>query len=236
MKKQTLQKFIEKYYLAGAVETVLWKSDSTLECDFVNETQDLVGKACMLQNKLPAGKIGVYKTSQFTKILTALNDDIDIKFEGDPNQLYAISVNDTKTKAKFMLADPSVIKKAPEIKATPEWDIEININDSFISDFNKVRNALPEASIFAILSNGNKVNFVINYSTINSTRLSFECDATKISDMPATAFNADLFKEVLNANKGMTGTLKVSSKGLMKLEFSDTEFATSYFLVKQQIN
>jgi hypothetical protein len=236
MKKTTLEKFISKYYLAGAVESVIWKSNGSLECDFVNETQDLVGNIKLHTNPMNAGNIGIYRTAQLSKILTALDDEIDVKFDGESTQLYSISLNDKKTKAKFMLADPSVIKKAPDLKSLPDWDVELDITDEFISNFSKARNALPEANNFAILTSGSVLNFVINYSTINTNRITFECQTTKLSDMAATAFNADLFKEILSANKGMTGKLKVSSKGLMKIDFSDSEFAVSYFMVKQQIN
>jgi hypothetical protein len=236
MKKVTLENFISKYYLAGAVESVIWKSNGSLDCDFVNETQDLVGKVSLTTNSIDKGNIGVYKTAQLSKLLTALDSDIDVKLDGDTNQLHSISLSDKSRKAKFMLADPSVIKKAPDIKSLPEWEVEMDVNDAFISDFIKSRNAVPDATNFAIVTAGNKVQFVINYSTINTNRVTFECDGTKVSDIPAIAFKADLFKEVLVANKGMKGTLKASSKGLMKLDFTDGEFTTSYFLVKQTIS
>ena len=236
MNKTTIEKFINKYYLAGAVESVIWKSNGNLSCDFVNETQDLVGNVELSDNSIEPGNLGIYRTSQFSKLLTALDSEIDISLIGESGKLHTISLNDKKTKAKFMLADPSVIKKSPNIKALPEWDIEMDVTDEFISTFIKSRNAVPDATNFAVMSNGSKVNFIINYSTINTNRVTFECPATNVNDMDAIAFKSDLFKEVLLANKGMTGTLKISNKGLMKLDFNDSEFTTSYFLVKQTIN
>lgn len=236
MKKETLQKFIEKYYLAGAIESVIWNSNGALSCKFVNDSQDLVGAVKMNTNSIETSDIGIYKTSQLSKLLTALDSDVEISLDGDKDLRYAISLSDKKTKAKFMLADPSVIKKAPDLKELPEWDIEIDISESFVGDFIKARNAVPEAFQFAINTIGPKVNFIINYSTINTNRITIECNATKISDISPIAFNADLFKEILTANRGMAGKLKVSSKGLMKLEFTDGEFVTNYFMVKQQIN
>lgn len=235
MKKTILQKFIDKYYLAGNVESVIWKSNGTLDCDFVNDSQDLVGKVRLSTNPMDKGDVGIYRTSQLSKILTALSDDVEVKFDGDATK-HSISLTDAKTKAQFMLADPSVIKKAPDLKSLPEWDIEMDINDGFIADYIKARSAVPEATNFAIMSSGDKVNFVINYSTINTNRITFECDATKATSIETTAFNADLFKEVLTANRGMKGTLKASSKGLLRLDFSDENFIASYFLVKQAIN
>jgi hypothetical protein len=237
MKKETLEKFIGKYYLAGAIESVIWKSNGSLDCDFVNESQDLIGKVVLSKNPMDKGDLGIYKTSQLSKILTALDEEIDVKFDGDASQSVSISLKDkSNKKAKFMLADPSVIQKSPDLKTLPEWDIELDIDDKFIGDFIKSRNAVPDATTFSIVTAGNTVQFIINYSSIGTNRVTFECTPTKITDTPAVAFKADLFKEVLVANKGMKGILKVSSKGLMNLTFTDGEFVTSYFMVKQTIS
>jgi hypothetical protein len=236
MEKATLQKFIDKYHLAGTIESVIWDSNGSLSCDFVSDAQNLVGNVQLKNNPISDAKVGIYQTSKLNKILTALANDIDVKFDGDTNQKHAISIEDTKNKAKFMLADPSVVKKAPAIKDLPEWDIEIDINNTLISDFVKARNAVPEAENFAVTTSGNKVQFVINYSSINTNRLTFDVDATKITDIQPVAFPADLFKEVLNANRGMTGTLKVSSKGLIQLKFNDNDFETIYYIVMSQLN
>ena len=169
-------------------------------------------------------------------MLTALANDIDVKFDGDEKQKHAISIEDKKNKAKFMLADPSVVKKAPAIKDLPSWEIEIDVTSSLISDFIKARNAVPEAENFAVTTNGTDVQFIINYSSINTNRLTFDVAATKVTDIQAVAFPADMFKDVLNANRGMKGTLKVSAKGLMQLSFTDDEFETSYYIVMSQLS
>jgi hypothetical protein len=39
---------------------------------------------------------------------------------------------------------------------------------------------------------------------------------------------------MLSANKGTEGTIYVSNKGLMKLEFNSKESTAKYFVVRQQ--
>ena len=195
-----------------------------------------MGTVNLKNNPITNAKVGIYQTSKLNKMLTALASDIDVKFDGDEKQKFAISIEDKKNKAKFMLADPSVVKKAPAIKDLPSWEIEIDVNDSLISDFIKARNAVPEAENFAVTTDGNNVQFIINYSSINTNRLTFDVPATKVTDIQAVAFPADLFKDVLTANRGMTGTLKVSAKGLMQLTFTDAEFDSSYYIVMSQLS
>jgi ribosome maturation factor RimP len=39
-------------------------------------------------------------------------------------------------------------------------------------------------------------------------------------------------KEIINANSDATGTLEVSSKGLARVTFTNTEYSAVYYLVK----
>ena len=49
-------------------------------------------------------------------------------------------------------------------------------------------------------------------------------------------FNANLFKEVLNANKECSkATLQISDKGLAHIEFNVDDFNVKYWLVSQQV-
>jgi len=49
-------------------------------------------------------------------------------------------------------------------------------------------------------------------------------------------FNANLFKELLNANKECSkATLQISDKGLAHIEFNVDDFNVKYWLVSQQV-
>ena len=48
-------------------------------------------------------------------------------------------------------------------------------------------------------------------------------------------FNSNIFKTILNINKDLdSGTLKISSKGLMKLEFTSNDTKCKYYLVRKE--
>jgi hypothetical protein len=53
--------------------------------------------------------------------------------------------------------------------------------------------------------------------------------------MNTVCFSAKLFKEILNANADATGLLEVSSKGLARVSFTNSDYTSTYYLVKLTI-
>jgi ribosome maturation factor RimP len=145
-------------------------------------------------------------------------------------------MDDTITKASYMLSDLSVIPTAPNLKQLPPFDVKIELTKEFTSKFIKAKNALPEADNFAVESDGTNTNIIINYSNVNTNKISFKATTLETSSMSPVCFSAKLFKEILEANKDCTGTLEISSKGLGRVTFSNKEFSTVYYLVKLSIN
>merc|ERR1712224_191971 len=92
--------------------------------------------------------LGVYATSQLTKLLTALDEDVT-----------------------FMLADLSVIRQVPAMKQLPDFNVKINLTKDFADKFVKSKNALPETENFAIESDALGTNMILNYSTLNTNRI-----------------------------------------------------------------
>jgi hypothetical protein len=73
---------------------------------------------------------------------------------------------------------------------------------------------------------------VINYSSINTNRVTIPVTTSECSDIENLSFNANIFKEVLSANKECeTATLKISSEGLSKIVFKVDDFSVTYYLV-----
>jgi hypothetical protein len=145
-----------------------------------------------------------------------------------------MKISEGSTKLTFMLADTTVIPAVPSINQEPEYLVDINVDDDFITKFIKAKNALPDAKNFAVQVKGGKIIFVINYTTINADNISFEMGNTPVADMDPICFSADKLKEVLNANKGDQGTLHVSPDGLARIDFIGPDFESSYWLVQLQ--
>jgi len=75
----------------------------------------------------------------------------------------------------------------------------------------------------------------MNYSSINTNRITFQLDAPDSKDMGVICFSSTLFKEILQANKDAeTGKIEVSEAGLARVSFTGKTFTSTYYLVQLQ--
>ena len=235
MEKSKLVSFINRYYLAGNCEAVILKENETgIGCELIDGDQTVVGKIKWNTTPFMKGALGINHTGALIKMLSAVSDDISIDVQEASGKNYAMKISEGSTKLTFMLADTSVIPAVPTINQEPQYHVSINVDESFINRFIKAKNALPDARNFAVQVKGGKIIFVINYTTINADNISFEMGNTPNTDMEPICFSADKLKEVLTANKGDMGTLHISPDGLARIDFTGTDFESSYWLVQLQ--
>jgi hypothetical protein len=124
----------------------------------------------------------------------------------------------------------------PSLKRLPEFETKIKLDSNFINTFIKGKSALSDVDMFTILKNkSGECEVIIGYSSTNTNRVNIpvSCDECNI-DTPIT-FNANLFKEVLVANKDCTSAvLHVSSEGLAKVNFKVDDYDSTYHIVATQ--
>ena len=234
MEKSKLQSFINRYYLAGNCESVLLKENgSEVMCELIDLDQTVVGKVKWKTTPFMKGQLGINHTGALIKMLGALGENMEINVKEAAGKNYAMNISEGSTKATFMLADTSVIPAVPTINSEPEYEVTIPINDEFVSKFIKAKNALPDAKNFAVQVQNGVVKFIINYSTVNTDNISFEIPGGT-NDMDPVCFSADKLKEVLVANKGDNGQLHVSPNGLSRIDFTGSDFDSTYWLVMLQ--
>jgi len=237
MKKDKLSNFISKYHLAGNAESVkLQVTDNKLSTRFITADQTVIGEVEYNDFNSEDVEFGVYTTGQLTKLMSALDDDVNVKFNQLDGKVYSITLSDSTTKADYMLSDLSVIQQPPVLKQLPEFDVVIDITKEFTSKFIKAKNALPEADNFAVESNGTDTIITVNYSNVNTNKVSFKVSTQSASKITPVCFSAKLFKEILTANNDCTGTLEISGRGLGRVTLTNKEFKTIYYLVKLSIN
>ena len=235
MEKSKLQSFINRYYLAGNCEAVTLKEQTdSINCELIDMDQTIVGKIKWNTKPFMAGMLGINHTGALIKMLGALGENITIDVKDAAGKNYAMKISEGSTQATFMLADTTVIPAVPSINSEPNYEITIPVNDEFISKFIKAKNALPDAKNFAVQVINGQVKFIINYTTVNADNISFEVGPTNIDNMDPVCFSADKLKEVLVANRGDSGELKVSPDGLSRIEFKGSDFESTYWLVMLQ--
>jgi hypothetical protein len=170
-------------------------------------------------------------------MLTAVGDDVDVKINAVSDKAVSLGITDGDVNMTFMLDDLSVIRQVPKIKQLPAFNVCINISQEFISKFVKANNALPESENFGVQCKNGKVEFIVNYSSINTNRIKFEADDKSAAgkDMPVVCFSSNLFKEILQANRDAdTGRLELSAAGLARVVFTGKTYTATYYLVQLQ--
>ena len=237
MNKITLNTFIQKYNLGGSINSVKWSSDGqSLATRFISPDKSLLGELTLAKQSLPEFEVGVYDTPLLSKMLGTLADSIDFKLVNVDNNPVAFHLTDSVISADYVLAAVGVIPDVPDLKNIPEFNTLVNIDSQFINSFIKGKGALSDVETFAIKPTDNGVEFVIGYSDMNSNRISIKVQSGAVELKDSISFNANLFSQVLNANKECSkATLQISDKGLAFIEFSIDDFNVKYWFVSQQV-
>ena len=236
MNKNNLVRFINKYNLNGNVNSVVLNSkDNTLSTRFITGDKSLLGELSLSKWKFEDADLGIYDTLQFSKLLDVLSDDITMKLNSSGDKAISLVVSDTDAKVNYMLSDLSVINQPPALKQLPEFQVKIKVNTKFITKFISGKGALPETDTFTVITDDDNVKIVIGYSAINTNRVILPVETETFEDINKVSFNANLFKEVLSANKECeSATLEVSQEGLSRINFKVDEYDVTYYLVAVQ--
>ena len=94
---------------------------------------------------------------------------------------------------------------------------------------------LSGVDTFTVVKTDNGCEVVIGYSSTNTNRVNIPVESTSCDvDKPVT-FNANLFKEVLVANRECSSAiLEVSTEGLARVNFKIDDYDSTYYIVAMQ--
>lgn len=240
MEKQSLNRFVSKYNLAGLVESVKWESkEGSLTTSFISDDKSVLGSVTMKEFDSSDASFGVYDTTKLTKMLSVLGNDVDFSINDIDGKPVSLKFKDGSTNVNYMLADLSVIPNVPDLKQLPEFDTEIKLDSNFITKFIKAKGALADENNFTFTckdgQNGSG-QIILGYSNINTNRINIDVDCTCSKDkVEPISFSANFLKEILVANKEATdATLKISSQGLAHISFEVDNYESNYYLVEIQ--
>ena len=203
-------------------------TDDSVSVKMISDDKTLLGDVTVKEGEFPNGDFGIYTTSQLKGLLGVLDSSFKVE-----EVTGAIKFSDNGTKVQYMLAAPSVIPAVPDLKALPEFDSDLTLDDEFVNKFIKSKGALADADTFTFTCKDNKGEIILGYSSINSNRISINVNCTCEGDIEPIAFSAKYLKAILIANKGSNkSSLKISSKGLAHLSFEDGDYVSNYYLVE----
>jgi hypothetical protein len=236
MDKYKLTRFIDKYHLGGNVNAVVINSKGdTLSTRFITGDKALLGELEMNSWNFQDVELGVYDTEQLSRLLGVLDDDVSLNLTQSGDKAIALEMSDQYSKVNFMLSDKSVINQPPPLKGIPEFQLKIKVDTNFITRFIGGKSALPDTDTFTVITDDDGVKLVIGYSSINTNRVTIPVETETYEDIENVSFNANLFRDVLVANKECeSATLEVSEKGLSKINFKVDQYDVTYYLVAVQ--
>ena len=237
MQKTKLNKFIQKYNLGGNVNSVKWKSTSNkLSTSFVTPDKSLLGTVAVDNVTFEDADLGVYQTDTLQKLLGVMDDDINLSLTKAGDKAVSLNVKNKSVSVNYVLSDLSVIPDPPALKRLPDFQTKIKLDSSFIETFIKGKSALSDVDMFTFVNDKNgTLNAVIGYSSTNTNRVTIPVETTSNGLTNAVTFNANLFKEMLVANKECkSAVLEVSNEGLAKVNFMVDDYTSEYFIVAMQ--
>jgi hypothetical protein len=236
MEKQSLNRFISKYNLAGLVESVKWESkDGSLTTSFISDDKSVLGSVSMEEFDGSDSTFGVYDTTKLTKMLSVLGSDIDFSIQDIEGKAISLKFKDKSTSVNYMLADLSVIPNVPDLKQLPNFDVKIKLDSSFINTFIRAKSALSDENNFTFTCKGGNGQIILGYSNINTNRISIDVDCECEGDINPISFSATYLKEILVANKEASdATLSISTQGLSHIHFEVGKYTSDYYLVELQ--
>lgn len=246
MKKEKLVNFISKYSLGGLCNQVkIASKDGKLYTSFATEQKDLLGfvKIDGVDVDAPGDttlssnfEFGVFNTSTLTKILSAMQNEIDVKFTEEYGKITSLQMIDSVMSSQIMLADLDIISDPPKINEVPPTDVKLRVTTTFIDQFVKAKNALSDSDSLAFIQKNEGVDLVINYAEHNTDKITLKMDIDDAQgSIPVMRFNANLVKEIFTANKDSeVGSIELSSQGLMTVTFKGSDYNTKYLLVMLQ--
>ena len=236
MQKSKLDRFISKYNLGGNVYSVKWKSSGdSLSTSFVTPDKSLLGNVKVDKFPFEDAELGVYQTDQLKSLINVLGEDVSLNLMKVDNKAVSLNVKNGSVSIDYVLSDLSVIADPPALKRLPEFGTKIKIDSSFINSFIKGKSALNDIDSFAIVNSKNGCEVIIGYASTNTNRVNIPVESETCDITNPITFNANLFKEMLVANKECTSAiLEVSTEGLARINFKVDDYDSEYFVVAMQ--
>ena len=233
MNKHSLNRFIDKYYLGGNCSSVVINSKGDkLSTRFITGDKNLLGELHMTGWNFDEADLGVYNTEQLVKLLSVLSENISMNLTKAGDKAVSLKISDTKSDVNYMLSDLSVISSPPNLKSIPDFEVKIKVDKSFMSKFIAGKGALTDTDNFTVITDDDGVKIVIGYAEINTNRVTLPVETESYDKIENVSFNANLFRDVLVANKECeSATLEVSSQGLARINFKIDEYDATYYLV-----
>ena len=207
-----------------------------------HQNKEVIGNVSCPNFPLEDSDIAIFDTKKLNNLVGITLGDVILELENNHKIYTKLKISDQNFNLTYALADLLLIPKVATVNE-PDWDVTLTFDteENQILHLIKAKSALSEVDNMVISIDKNhddelicKFSFGDEHGHNNQITYSMYGDIN-IQEMKLP-FNSNLFKTILQANKDMTkGTMYLSSKGLMKLEFKTEDgIESNYYMVRKE--
>jgi|TARA_R110000803_G_scaffold117412_2_gene185956 hypothetical protein len=237
--KLTLQSVINKYYL-GENESVKWNiKNNKLTIPFNSSNKEVIGKVVCNNFKLEDSTLAVFDTKKLQNLINITLGDILLELEKVNKTCTKLLISDPHFNLTYSLADILLIGKVGTVNE-PEWDVVLPLEDEFLLNLVKAKSALADIDNMIITTelDDNQTRmckFTFGDEQGHNNKITYQMYGDINGEDINLPFNSNMFRTILNVNKDLeSGSLSISSRGLMKLEFSSGDILSEYYMVRKE--
>ena len=237
--KLTLQSVINKYYL-GENESVKWTiKNNKLTIPFNSANKEIIGKVVCKNFKLEDATLAIFDTKKLQNLLSITLGDILLELEKVNTTCTKLLISDPHFNLTYSLADILLIGKVGTVNE-PEWDVTLPLEDEFLLNLVKAKSALADIDNMIITTELDEnqtmmCKFTFGDEAGHNNKITYQMYGEINDANIKIPFNSNMFRTILNANKDLdSGTLRISSKGLMKLDFVSGDIESEYYMIRKE--
>ena len=235
IQKNELTSIINKYYLAGLVESVKWDvKDNNLTIDFNSPNKEMIGKVSFSRFPLEDIVLAINDTSQLLKLINITSDDLKINLNKTNNFVNKLIIQDSNFKLNYSLADLIIIPKTGQFEDEDNWDVSMELDNNIINSLIKANSSLLDNENVNIKVNNKKVEFEFGGDDSYNNKVSFALGGIEYNMKLVfnTNYNSIILKEILSANKDMASCFMYLNKdGIMKIKCNNDITGSLYYIV-----
>ena len=238
IQKLVLQSIINKYYL-GVNESVKWKTQNNeLTIDFITPNTEIIGNVTCTDFQLQDSELAIFDTKKLNNLVGITNGELLLELEQHKSVYTKFKISDLNYNLTYALSDPLLIGKIGTVNEQ-EYEVELRLEKEDIEALIKAKSALVGIDNMKINTTRNlddeKVcEFVFGDEVGHNNKITYQLRGRIDNEDLNLPFASDMFKTVLYANKDQDyGILKLSSIGLLHLQFISDTITSDYYMVRK---
>ena len=237
--KLVLQSIINKYHL-GEIPSVKWKIENkVMTIDFMTLNKDVIGNITHTDIDLEDSTLVVFDTKRLLNLVNITSGDLLITLEKTKAIYTKMHIADSDFNLSYALSDPLLVGKVGTVDE-PEWDMVLPLEKEQVDNLVKAKSALTGVGNMTLspdkdLDGDDMCLVTFGDEQGHNNKITYNLTGQIKQDNVSIPFNSDMFKTILNVNKDLeTGTLYLSYKGLMKLEFKSENTTGTYYMIRKE--